>query len=348
LIKSLYKILFSASLFIPGISSTFAQAYELDFSDSTTYSTTCGKVVPSAWTVKQDSCLLYTPSLAPGFAESDWLAYSIKINQSGNLGPTDNAYIQHQINDGTWVTDTLLIGDGLAAVFSLHDSIWFDPGDVFRIRIIMETSSGSDFWQIKNGDIQVFYDTTQTVLPVEFLSFNIIQDENFITINWQTASETNNDYFVVEKSEDVIIFEEITIIEGAGNSNQISYYTAEDIIFEDQIIYYRIKQIDYDGKYSYSDIIATQGTHSSQSYQDIVMNNNGFSLIINAEKKEYAEINIVNVQSGQLIKSIKQTVQKGSNYIPINELIDQSGLYCISSNVNQNFFSKVIPFFPKE
>ncbi len=84
-------------------------------------------------------------------------------------------------------------------------------------------------------------------LPVELLAFSGNCDNGSINFEWTTASEINNDYFVIEESFDMNNFEPIIEIHGAGNSNSIiNYY--ENFKTTSQNNYYRIVQVDFDGK----------------------------------------------------------------------------------------------------
>ncbi|HNQ68866.1 MAG TPA: T9SS type A sorting domain-containing protein [Bacteroidales bacterium] len=85
-------------------------------------------------------------------------------------------------------------------------------------------------------------------LPVELVYFKAECDNADAIIYWQTATEINNDYFVVEKSNDMQDFFEIGIIPGSGNSNQLLNYSFTDNNLFSGNNYYRLKQIDYDGK----------------------------------------------------------------------------------------------------
>jgi len=340
------RILLPFSFLIISINS-FGQDYALDLSDTSTYSINCGKVVPSAWTVKLDSCQLHTPYLQTSNSEPSWMVYTVRINQSGNLGTEENAYIHHQINDGSWITDTVLIGAGLDAVFDLTDSIYMDIGDVFRIRVTYETNAKTEFWQLKNGDIQVnnavIQGSAEEPMPVEMLYFNIERNENFIDLKWATASETNNSYFCIERSFDAVVFDSVGTVQGTGNSNTLNEYYFNDIANSNTIIYYRIKQVDFDGKYEYSNLVTTSG-QNNQEIVDVVVNNSEYSLMICCKNNASVQLNVINATTGQVANQIQYQVAEGETYIPLNEIISQSGIYCISSKMNNNFFSKIIPF----
>lgn len=94
-----------------------------------------------------------------------------------------------------------------------------------------------------------------TTLPVELLSFTGKRMSDANLLNWITASETNNEHFEVERSADGESFISLGSISGAGNSNSLKEYSFTD----DQpltVAYYRLKQVDFDGGISYSQMIA--------------------------------------------------------------------------------------------
>lgn len=91
-------------------------------------------------------------------------------------------------------------------------------------------------------------------LPIELISFDVKPNGNKVDLTWVTASEINNDYFTIERTIDGLNYEALGTVQGNGNSNGIINYASEDNIPYDGISYYRIKQTDFDGKYTYSDL----------------------------------------------------------------------------------------------
>lgn len=98
---------------------------------------------------------------------------------------------------------------------------------------------------------------TGSALPIELYSFGVKQmDRSVALIEWVTLSEVNNDYFTVEKSANLLDWEVVAVQKGAGNSTQkIAYYSTDHFPFSG-ITYYRLKQTDFNGEYSYSVIEA--------------------------------------------------------------------------------------------
>jgi hypothetical protein len=85
-------------------------------------------------------------------------------------------------------------------------------------------------------------------LPVQLLSFDATPYNNQVRIEWSTATETNSDYFEVERSRDLVDFSSIGIVHGAGNSTSPIHYELYDDSFISGTWYYRLKQFDIDGQ----------------------------------------------------------------------------------------------------
>jgi hypothetical protein len=91
-------------------------------------------------------------------------------------------------------------------------------------------------------------------LPIKLVSFTANQHDTVVILNWSTVSEENNDVFVLEKSIEGFDFEKIGSVKGAGNSSQQLDYVFYDKNPVQGKSYYRLKQIDFDGQFTYSDV----------------------------------------------------------------------------------------------
>jgi hypothetical protein len=109
---------------------------------------------------------------------------------------------------------------------------------------------------VRRPSLDVHYDLS-CVLPIELLNFSGQCKNGANNLTWSCATETNNDYFVIERSIDGMNFDEVARIDGAGNSTQQTNYSYSDESFvKDTINYYRLKQVDYNGASEYFNIIA--------------------------------------------------------------------------------------------
>jgi hypothetical protein len=111
-----------------------------------------------------------------------------------------------------------------------------------------------------------------TILPVELLNFRVEgkSDHNFLS--WQTASEKNNDYFIVERSGDAINWKELDRVDGSGTTHEIQSYFFKDYDLLNPKDYYRLKQTDYNGDFNYSKIIVSEKLVNAKIIKIISLN----------------------------------------------------------------------------
>ena len=104
------------------------------------------------------------------------------------------------------------------------------------------------------------------ILPIELTAFNAVCNGNNVIISWQTASEKNNKYFEIEKSSDAVNFLPVLKI-NSKNSNSTTplTYEATDYNPLNGKSYYRLKQVDFDGKHTYSSIVVLNCATNSAS-----------------------------------------------------------------------------------
>jgi hypothetical protein len=169
-------------------------------------------------------------------------------------------------------------------------------------------------------------DASQTPLPIELISFeaNIVEEE--VVLDWQTATETNNDFFTIERSQDAQSWEPIAQIKGAGNSNVRLSYNAIDKNPLKGISYYRLKQTDYDGKYEYSSTRVVQ--FSELSPIRIYPNPTSGSIIIEGLNADIHEVVVYNTLGQEMIsKRWKPSSQSGR--ISLDFMNFPSGFYYV-------------------
>lgn len=109
---------------------------------------------------------------------------------------------------------------------------------------------------ITSHDIIMY--SNQANLPVELLYFTAECMGEATQLQWSTASETNNEYFTIERSSDAVNYEEVARIQGAGTTSQRNDYSFMVDNNSNAITYYRLRQTDIDGKYEIFAPIAIQ------------------------------------------------------------------------------------------
>ncbi len=102
------------------------------------------------------------------------------------------------------------------------------------------------------------FGTPVSTLPVELLGFSATVIGHSVELSWATATETNNDYFSIERSADAIFWNDIAHVSGAGNANQTQTYTKVDFEPLTGVSYYRLAQKDIDGAVNYSEVQAVK------------------------------------------------------------------------------------------
>lgn len=109
------------------------------------------------------------------------------------------------------------------------------------------------YWQVSNP------------LPISLLSFTASPQPEYNLVQWTTATEKNNDLFILERSEDAIVFDEVYNASGAGNSLEPLDYEFRDYCPVPDITYYRLTQVDYDGSKTTSEIVSCIRTSEKMS-----------------------------------------------------------------------------------
>jgi hypothetical protein len=118
--------------------------------------------------------------------------------------------------------------------------------------------AGSPFGFARNGEVEDYpFPINQVNLPVELVEFKgELKEDKTSLLTWKTASELNNDYFDVQrKKQDGTGWETIGKVDGYGNSNQLISYSFIDSKPETGENYYRLNQVDFDGRSEFSNTI---------------------------------------------------------------------------------------------
>lgn len=182
-------------------------------------------------------------------------------------------------------------------------------------------------------------------LPIELLSFTGVNYNGKNDLSWITASEVNNDYFMLERSVDGISFDEFKKITGSGNTSvKSNYQCTDDEPFD--LTYYRLKNVDYDGTYYHSKIIALKNNSVKNGGELIVYPtpSSGEKICIKLKgfhSEQKVLLNIVDVFGQTVFSKILLTNPGGS----ILEAIDvskkfSSGVYTVIGAVRDEVYKQ--------
>lgn len=171
------------------------------------------------------------------------------------------------------------------------------------------------------GLIYKYLDTNYT--PVELISFMGSYKTDKIILTWETASETNNSGFEIEKSNDQQKWFSLDFVKGRGTSANNNYYSFTDNSIAQEKNYYRLKQIDYDGSIEYSTVIkVTVPLNDFQLYQNYPNPFNSNTIIkFVVKERSFIKISLYDI----IGKKIKDLISKEMD----------CGIYSLNLNVDQ-------------
>ena len=182
------------------------------------------------------------------------------------------------------------------------------------------------------------------VLPVKLLSFTAQKAGNKVVLNWSTAAEISSDYFAVERSGDGNKWETIGTVKSQVNSTAIQNYSYDDNAPLNGANFYRLRQVDLNGHFGYSDVRTVQFT--AQWLVHVYPNPASDFLVLefNNDKEERASIS-VQTTLGSTVFMKEQTIAKGYNRIVLNQIQPLAqGAYIITlatkTNIHRSRFVK--------
>ncbi len=175
------------------------------------------------------------------------------------------------------------------------------------------------------------------VLPIRLLHFGVSCSDGKIDITWVTLSETNNDYFAIEKSTDLKTFSDVTVLKGSGTTLQRNTYHYTDD-FSVQNVYYRLRQVDLDGQYSYSPIVYSNCT----SQQVLVAQHEGHLELIYPEAVagETIEVTLLSTTGQEILRKEMPLSSAGSILLDTSSL--SSSLYILCAKKGWEIFTTKI------
>lgn len=206
------------------------------------------------------------------------------------------------------------------------------------------TGAGTTFGYT-TGDIPPGTTVSEGSLPIELAYFTGKASENKVELTWLTTSEINNDYFTVEKSANGLYFEEIDKIKGSGTSNVQNTYLYTDENPLQGINYYRLRQTDFDGKYSVSEVVSikfnsTVNPLTFDIFPNPVLRSEAINLnIVNFEPNTEVLMVVVDLLGRELYSKVHITDLTGNTVsaLCIGNKLPQGTYLIIGTSLNQTF-----------
>jgi hypothetical protein len=180
-------------------------------------------------------------------------------------------------------------------------------------------------------------------LPIELISFTAKMENNKVRLNWVTASETNNDYFTLQKTYDGSTFEDFAVVDGGENSSSMISYSHFDVSPYEGKSYYRLKQTDFDGNFSLSNLVVLDNNNEMEFSFDIYPNpsdGEGVNIEIMEESRSEILLVIYNVNGRKEFSKIVFADKGKNNYVIENSEKLLPGIYFVSGTSGEKSYNK--------
>jgi Secretion system C-terminal sorting domain len=302
---------------------------------------------PSSGVVIKPATLSVTAPAASGIAINsafDGITNFGLLNGTGTLKPGESAIIQFTVlvsypspasvpltqRDNQVYASGLPYNSAGNTGGTYPGSKWTGP--VNSVSVDSSTNSAT-VPAVANGDIPdptpVFFFTIPLSVRLTDFAGKLVQ--NHSELSWITASETGNDYFIIEKSKDGIVWQQAGTIASKGNNSSLQTYTFTDSTPFKNISYYRLKQIDISGSFTYSTVIFVSANKSIVPKVGLYPNPavNNLSVVIKNAKPGNKIISLYN-NSGALLSAYNRVTQGDyDQYTLPNISLLQNGTYVL-------------------
>jgi hypothetical protein len=240
---------------------------------------------------------------------------------------------------GVSISLDLINGNGIGAALSTNAP----NGELIctvTLNIINQNLTTMLSWDISNSAMNTptlfvvtnnYQGAFDAALPVELSTFTASANQNKVDLKWQTKTEVNNYGFNIERRISTGEWNKIGFVQGHGNSNSPKQYnyTDKDLFADGSKFQYRLKQVDIDGKFEYSDVVEVQVIPTqfelSQNYPNPF--NPGTTIRFSLPKQTQLKLNVYNML-GELVETIAEGNYEAGNYkINFNASNLTSGVY---------------------
>jgi hypothetical protein len=270
----------------------------------------------------------------------------------GNTAPGTtfmNAYWDMQAIGGSGYTygltlmqDSAVLGT-TGAVASLGITRYTGTANNWNMFTPTVVNNITGFMSVSNVNAFGIFTGTNSVtnpLPVKLLSLQASASGNDVLVTWSTASEINNKGFEVESSTDEVNFNYVGFVKGANNSQSVRNYSLTDANAMNtnvgNVIYYRLKQLDNNGRFTYSNVVAVNKEGEGKDVVAVFPNpfNEAYQLAFTTNAATKALVETVDMQ-GKVLLSKTVDVNNGRNNVTIPESTElQAGIYFVRVTLN--------------
>lgn len=182
---------------------------------------------------------------------------------------------------------------------------------------------------------------TCLLLPIKLQNFDCKKvTDQMVQIDWETVSETNSDYFIVERSPNGLDWEGFEKIDGLGNSTTLQTYQTFDYHAYSPISYYRLKQVDADGQYLFSEIKAVSIHKTSNAFLSVYPNPTSDQITLKTEiQEELSSLKLFN-SLGKEVTTVIKVLDKNQTNMILDLSNLSSGVYYIQTKTRRTIIQK--------
>ena len=201
-------------------------------------------------------------------------------NGSGGSTTINSGNIQGIPNDNTWRNYRFTYNPGTGIGIVVVDGVLVWSNDGPDNRNLYWTGAGNmiigNAMDASGNQAAIFDDvsyavyTTSPVLPVELIEFTANRNGKDVMLNWVTATETNNDFFEIQRSANSHEWETVFTVRGAGNSNNEIDYIEYDYNASESNLFYRLNQVDFDGKSELSEVVFVPYSEANDGKSEVI------------------------------------------------------------------------------
>jgi hypothetical protein len=254
------------------------------------------------------------------------MVYGASISRNFQIIPTNNSGLNATITFHYLDNESGALNESLLQMYTSPDAgvswgtVASDPANTVANTV---TASGLD--QLNMYTLA----ETGAVLPVHLLSFNAALVNKQSLLNWSSDNELNLDRYEIERSTDGVHFTLLASVAGKGGSNT-QYYTYTDVNAVNGINYYRLKVVDANGKFVYSNVVLVRVNAAGDLYLNVYPNpaQHEVKLVFAAEKNEPYKIEVFNA-SGYRVDAKYVSAVNGINNVLLNIQTLPAGVYSV-------------------
>lgn len=301
--------------------------------------------------------------------EACWVSPTLDISSSGSVslsvtitipsgtswenstqpGSIDYADVNYSIDGGSFTTipnvsscpgsahtiSASSCGSSLVGPLTFTPSISGLSGSTLDIHVCFDTNASSDDGHLEEVSVP---EANVMILPIELITFSAIQEKSVVKLTWTTASEVNNEKFELEESQNGIAFQKIAEVMGNGTTLEEQKYTYDIENPKYGLSYFRLKQIDFDGRFEYSPVISTNFKGYDKQVGEFYPNpsESGFVNLTYVSNTDKDVLFSVFDLTGKLVTTQIQRVLKGNSISDLDFSDLSSGVYFVKIGETEN------------